>query len=97
MVLSPETYLVATSRQLSCELDADTVILHLDSGFYYGLNDVGASIWKLLQEPRRLSDLREAILAEYDVDGATCQRDLEAVLQRLTEAGLVEVRPEAAP
>lgn len=97
MRLSPETYLVATPRQLSCELNTETVILHLDSGLYYGLNSVGTTIWRLLQEPRRVCDFHEAILAEYDVDGTTCQRDLETVLQRLREADLVEVRPDAAP
>ncbi|MBZ5570091.1 MAG: PqqD family protein [Acidobacteriia bacterium] len=96
MTLSPDTYLVATSGHLSCELDADTVILHLDSGLYYGLNEVGTTLWRLLQQPRRIDDLCDAIVAEYDVDCATCQRDVEAVLQRLTQAGLVEVRREAA-
>lgn len=96
MRLSSETYLVATSRQLSCEVDADIVILHLDSGLYYGLSKVVTSLWRLLQTPRRIADLREAILAEYDVDYATCQRDLDAVLQRLTETGLVEVLPDGA-
>jgi hypothetical protein len=95
--LSPDTYLVATPGHLSCELDADTVILHLDSGLYYGLNEVGTTIWRLLQQPRRIHDLCDAIVAEYDVNRDTCERDLEAVLQRMREAGLVEVPREAAP
>ena len=97
MTLSPDTYLVVTPGHLSCELDADTVILHLDSGLYYGLNEVGTTLWKLLQQPRRIHDLCDAVVAEYDVDRTTCQRDVETVLQRLAQAGLVEERREAAP
>ena len=97
MNLSPDAYIVATPKNLSCELDADTVILHLESGIYYGLNQVGTTVWKLIQQPRRLADLRQAIVAEYLVEPAVCERDLEALLQDLTQAGLVEVRGDAAP
>ncbi len=41
----------ATNEQVSSEVANESVILHLKSGPYYGLNEVGNSIWKLVQQP----------------------------------------------
>ncbi len=46
------------------------------SGVYYGLNAVGASIWNLLQQPRTVSEIRDAILGEYEAEPQQCERDL---------------------
>src|SRR5450759_422120 len=47
----------AVKDQVSCALDEDTVILHLGSGTYYGLNAVGSTIWNLIQEPRTIAEI----------------------------------------
>ncbi len=87
---------VASSRQVSCSLDQEAVILHLNQGYYYGLNDVGQFIWSKIQEPARVSDLKREILAEYDTNEAECERDLIELLNDLAEAGLIEVVRAAA-
>jgi hypothetical protein len=55
---------------------------------------VGASIWKLIQEPRKVSEIRDAILKEYDVEPDRCETDLLALLQELLEKELIEVKNE---
>ncbi len=67
------------------------VILSLKSGVYYGLDPVGATVWDLIQEPKSLSEVRDAVLQEYDVEPERCEDDLRALLQELVEEGLVEV------
>lgn len=66
-------------------------ILDLKAGVYYGLDEVGARIWNLLQEPKIVSEIRHTLLEEYDVEPERCERDLLALLQRLADEGLVEV------
>jgi hypothetical protein len=61
-------------------------------GIYYGLDPVGASIWKLLQTPCKVADIQVALLQEYDVEPERCQRDLIILLEELLGAGLIEVR-----
>jgi hypothetical protein len=39
--------------------------------------------------------LRDAILASFEVESATCERDLLELLDGLERAGLIEVRDEA--
>lgn len=85
------TVVVAAPEQVSCDLDGEVAILDLDKGVYYGLDEVGARIWRELQQPRAVSTLKQALLDEYDVDPDTCERDLCALLDRLIEVGLARV------
>jgi hypothetical protein len=82
----------AVKDQVSCALDGDTVILHLGSGTYYGLNAVGSTIWNLIQEPLTIDDIHNRLLQQYEADAGDCKRDLLNLLDDLTKAGLVEIR-----
>jgi len=90
-MLSPSTVLVASGEVLSGEFDAEAVILDLRNGVYYGLEDAGARIWQLLQRPTSLAALRDALVAEYDVEPARCERDLRSLVRQLLERGLIRV------
>jgi Coenzyme PQQ synthesis protein D (PqqD) len=92
MNISSDTIVVATNSQVSCELNHETVILHFDKGAYFGLNDVGTVVWEKLQRPQAVSAIRDAILAEYDVDRSQCESDVLRLLNRLHDEGLIEVR-----
>jgi len=91
--LSPTTVLVAARDQVSTELEGEAVILNLADGVYYGLDGVGARVWELLREPRSVAELRDEVVAEFDVDGETAERDLLALLGELAARRLVEVPP----
>ena len=51
-VISDQAQIVATKDQSSCPLGDDTVILDLKAGLYFSLNNVGAMIWRLIQQPK---------------------------------------------
>lgn len=85
----------AAEEQVSCEMEEGQVILNLTNGVYYELDGVGARIWELLQEPRKVDVLRDIIVEEYDVDAGECERDLKDLLADLAKHGLV--RTDNAP
>ena len=95
-MLSGCSTVVAAKEQVSCILGEEAVILNLKAGVYYGLNPVGARIWNLIQEPKTVREVRDAIVDEYDIDPDRCQRDLLALLQDLEAKDLIKVRDEAA-
>jgi hypothetical protein len=66
----------------------------MSSGVYYGLDPVGARIWKLLEQPKLVEDLRTAIVDEYDVESAKCESDLLSLLEKLRAEGLIEIQSE---
>jgi len=85
-----ESLVGLSKQQLSCELSGEAVILHLGSGIYYGLDEVGARIWRLLDTPKSIRSLVETMTEEYEVDSAVCEREVLAFLNQMREAGLVE-------
>ena len=95
-MLSGRSIVVAAKEQVSCNLAEETVILNLKAGVYYGLNPVGARIWNLIQEPRTVHEIRDAILEEYDVDPDRCERDLLVLLRDLAAKELIRTKDEAA-
>ena len=90
--LSMASTVVAAEDQVSSDLGGEVAILDLKAGVYYGLDAVGARIWSLIQEPRTVNEIRDILLEEYDVEPERCERDLLALLRRLADEGLVEVR-----
>ena len=90
--IGPDTRVAAAAqRQLSTTLAGEVVILDVDEGVYFGLADVGTLIWKLLQTPRRVSEIVDCIVSEYDVTRQVAETDVVALLTDLAERGLVDV------
>lgn len=88
-----DTTLVSISKQaVHCDLEEEVVILGLDDGVYYGLNPVAAFIWNTIQTPHTVGELKEKILAEYDVTEDICQADLLEILQKLLDNKLIEIK-----
>src|SRR5262245_34625657 len=86
-----DSTVVAVQDQISADLADEVAILSLKSGVYYGLNSVGASIWKLIQQPTTVGQIRDALLKEYDVDPERCLQDLLNLLRRMEAHKLVEL------
>jgi hypothetical protein len=91
-LLSKDSTVVVAKDQLTAELEGEAVILSLTSSSYYGLNSVGARIWSLLSEPRRVGEIRDTICREYKVEPDHCERDLFDLLGKMAEQKLIEVR-----
>jgi hypothetical protein len=93
--VTADSFVVVSKEQLSCDLSGEAAILDLKSGVYYGLNELGAFIWNNIREPRRVSQVKDAILEEYEVEPSRCERDLLRLLTQLAAKGLIEVSDEA--
>jgi len=95
LFISGRSIVVASKDQVSCDLAGEAAILNTKNGVYYGLNPVGARIWNLMQEPRAVADLQNAITSEYDVEPERCARDLASLLERLYAEGLIELKDDS--
>lgn len=54
------------------------------------LNETGAVLWKILEKGATKEQLVKALLAEYDVDETTAEKDVSAFIEKLQEAKLVK-------
>jgi hypothetical protein len=93
---SEDTVFAVAKDQISCDLQGEAVVLNFQDGTYYGLNQVGASIWNLVQSPCTVRDIREKILDEFEVDRSQCEADLQAFLQELFSRKLVVIENQDA-
>jgi len=89
-----ESVVVASKEQLASSIGGETVILGLQSGRYYGVDAVSARVWQIIQEPSRVADIRNVLVAEYDVDAQVCESDLLELLGQMAEGHLIEVNPD---
>lgn len=80
-------------EMIETEVDGELVALHVDKGTCYGFNSTATRVWAMIAEPRRLSELKQELLSEFDVDPATCEAQLKELLEELEADGLVEIRP----
>lgn len=76
---------VSTARQAGT-----TILLDLNRGQYYTLNEVGGRIWDMLEYGASTSDILTRLAQEYDVAREPLEADTTAMLERLQEAKLIE-------
>ena len=73
-----------------------TVILDVNSGRSFTLDAVGSRVWTLLAETGSALQTRDALLAEFSVEPADLERDLEALIVQLADGRLLDVTDEPA-
>ena len=88
----PDLQVTVPSDVLFRELEGESVILNLKTENYFGLDEVGTRMWALLSGSGSVKAALDALLDEYDVDAATLRKDLEALVEKLSEQGLLEVK-----
>ena len=89
--LTMDSIVSAAREQVSSELAGEIVILNLNAGVYHGLEGTGARVWQLIQQPRKVGEIRDLLVEEYDVEADRCERDLLELLEDLAHHGLLEI------
>lgn len=92
MKISRDSIVVATPRMVAVDLDDETIVLHLENGVYFGLQNVSARIWTLLQRPIRIAEIERTLLQEYDVAPDRCHEEVFKLVTELIERELVDVK-----
>ena len=91
--VSLETIVVASTQQVSCDVADEAVLLSMSDGEYYGLNEVAASIWHLIQQPRSVLEIRDTLLEHYDgIDVQECERAVCDFLGEMISLRLIELQ-----
>jgi hypothetical protein len=93
--INEHSIVVAVPAQVSADLpDGEVVILNMADGVYYGMNPVGGRIWSLISQPRRVGEIRDTLLNEYDIEPERCMQEVLALLKELLDQGLVQIQDE---
>jgi len=97
---------MSVSRRMSMELeqkvvfaesvfaqlvDDEMVLLDMESENYFGLDEVGTSIWNAMQENETLKEVFAVLLEQYDVGEEMLKNDLLNFVTKLVDNGLAKV------
>jgi hypothetical protein len=75
---------------ISKEADGGGIVLKLPTMAYYGLDEVGVTVWNRLQRPCDIDDVARGVSSEFGVSMETVIGDLKAFLDELLAEGLIE-------
>jgi hypothetical protein len=67
------------------------VLLDLDGGEYYSLDEVSARVWEMCDGEHGVGGIVETISAEYDAPAETIYEDVLAFLEEMLDEKLVVV------
>jgi Coenzyme PQQ synthesis protein D (PqqD) len=79
-----------SSSTVSARVLEETVVLDLDGDRYTRLNGSAGLLWEELAEPRSGAELADRLVAEYGIDSDRARADVEGLLAKLRDGGLLE-------
>ncbi len=75
--------LVPSTDAVESAVGDETVILHLKSGTYFGLDPMGTRIWAMLKDGVSTADICSRLVDEFDVTREVVEADARRFLGEL--------------
>jgi hypothetical protein len=69
----------------------EAILINLNTGSYYSLNDTGTMFWELLDGQRSIADCARLIAGEYEVEAGVVEADLLELAADFKREGLIVV------
>ena len=76
---------------LTAEVDGEVVMMSIEQGQYFGLDDIGSDIWQRIEPPCSFAALIDGLAVDYDADRATILADVHSLLLRMAEQDVVRL------
>ena len=74
------------------KMDDSAVLLNLQSGAYFELNEVGLYISENLKNLKTLDKIKSIIMKKFDVKEQECEHDIKLFLEQLLQRDLLELK-----
>lgn len=90
-IICLDTLVEQNSSIDAADLNGEKVMMNLDLGQYFALNEVGSRIWEIMNEPISVNDIISKLLDEYSVDSETCKNTVLKFLESMNDAELINI------
>lgn len=67
----------------------EAILIHMDTGTYFSLNNIGTEFWEMFDGERTINELAEVIANKYEVELEMVTTDLVELVEKLGEDELV--------
>lgn len=91
-MVDQNTVIVKAEEVVLAQLDGKVVMMSIENGQYYGLDEIGSIIWEKIIRPIEFKHLIAQLVAEYDVPREKCEKDVAVFLKNLYEKKLIDLR-----
>lgn len=82
-------YRINKNKVASRIINGEAVLLNLDNGFYYSLNNTGSEVWQYLQEGKSSDEIISIFERKYTRDISRLKKDIASLLADLTKEELI--------
>lgn len=86
----PDLRYIRKSELIATEMDGDLVMMHVESGEYYGISGIGIRVWELLSVPISPAEIVRSICTEFEVDADIARADVQEFLVDLGSRCLID-------
>lgn len=92
IILEPGTLLQRNAALTAVDMDGQTVMLDVEQGAYFSLDDVGGEIWSALESPASVGDLIQIVVNVFDApDIDVLKQDILEFLHDVIDQGIVQL------
>jgi len=74
---------------LASDIDGETVMMSIENGKYYGMDEIGSRIWGLINGENTPATIIDKLLKEFDVSREECMTDVMDFLEELKKNELI--------
>lgn len=71
-------------------IDGEAVMLNLDNGDYYSLNEVGTFVWEAINKKKNLGEILSFLKEEYQLSKKQLKKDLLGLVKDLEKEELIK-------
>ena len=76
---------------LAADVQGEIVMMSIEKGQYFGLDDIGSDIWKRIEQPCSFAALIDGLAAAYDADRGTIANDVRLLLDKMAAQDVVRL------
>jgi len=87
--LTQNSLLIRNPDLIGADMDGEMVMMSIDKGAYYGINNIGSHIWNLLENEMTVLAIIDSVCDTYEVEAKQAHKDIMEFLINLLEHGLV--------
>lgn len=88
-MINKNTIIKKNEDMVSADLNGMIVMMSIDNGEYYGLNEVATVIWDRIEKSLSVEELVEELMEEFNVSQEQCEVDVIGFLEKLHEKNLI--------
>ncbi len=86
-----DTVVVQAEGLPSACIGDEIAFMSIKNSKYYGLDSVGTRIWNMIDKPKKICEMVDELLTEYDVERTICEDNVLELMDKLLEEELIHI------